>query len=309
MLILDRRRVVPYENKLFALQAAMALALAFSQPVVAEEVPLSATVSPGPGTPAVNTSATPPAVSAVSPESAHAAPLKPPLVAPPVITEGVDKHEIERPGQVSERQAAHEKRLAERMAQWGRLHSTPPDDRWKARRAELSARYQDLRRRAIESGLDLPEMAPWETAQTTMDAWNRPDMPSAEQAASRMPPQEGADASSPDDQPDWEHLQAVINGMTPEEREACMIVHRFSMGSPMQLGVQQPAPPPRERHYGGDYGYAPGYGAAGPGYGQGYTKGMDYNRGAGYGQNYDQGYYSRGMNTAPNWQSWQGYSQ
>jgi hypothetical protein len=72
---------------------------------------------------------------------------------------------------------------------------------------ERDRRYQDLRKRAAEVGLDLPETPPWEQA-----GMEPPEMP--------MPPGEAAPPwtpmSSAERQKEWEK----IRNMTQEEREA-----------------------------------------------------------------------------------------
>lgn len=99
--------------------------------------------------------------------------------------------------------------------------------------------YQEMRARAAERGMELPETPPWKQPM--------PEMP------------------EPPAMPDMEKLQAVIDGMSPEEREACMIMHRMHMGA-MQA-PRRPMMPPQG-------GYGPGYG---------YGPGMGYGRGYGYG--------------------------
>jgi hypothetical protein len=233
---------------------------------------------------------------------------------PPTISEEMAKRQAEYAKKAAERQAKHEKRMAERKAKWEKMRSMTPEERWKAHQADLNARYQELRRRAAENGVQMSETAPWEAGPSgPMSAeghpWSQEQMPPQ---APPMPPQGGISPPptmppAAEGHPDWAKLQAVIDGMTPEEREACTTVHRLSMSMPVQPSMRS-LPPPPERGYGADYRSAPGYGAAPP-YG-GYGAGPGYSNGPGYGYGYGPGYgyYGRGMGNAPDWPSWQGYS-
>jgi len=298
-----------YKNMLPSL-SSIALALALVQPLAAEEATPAAGAAPeapaAAATPAPAAAApVPVAEPPAAPPVAELPPPVPPMMeAPqsPTLPDEMAKRQADYAQQAAERQAAHEKRMAERKAHWERMRAMTPEERWKARRAELSARYQELRRRADESGMELPETAPWEAGMsgpigTEEHPWGQ------EQMSPNGPP-------TSEGHPDWEKLQAVINGMTPEEREACTTVHRLSMGTPMP-----PVLPPPERGYDPNYGPAPGYGMA-PGYGSGgygagpgYSGGPGYGYGPGYGNAPGYGYYGRGMGNAPDWQSWQGYSR
>ncbi|RDH86629.1 MAG: hypothetical protein DIZ78_06905 [endosymbiont of Escarpia spicata] len=124
--------------------------------------------------------------------------------------------------------------MEERMERMKSLRNMNPEER-DAYRLE---RYQDMRERAAEVGLDLPEMPPWK---------DRPARPELNQ----------------DDE--WARQQAVIDGMTPEERAACHAMHRRHMrqmgpGRGMMQPPQMPAMPGR--------GFAPGR-MMGPGAGYG----------------------------------------
>ncbi len=107
------------------------------------------------------------------------------------------------------------------------------------REAFRAKHYQEMRARAAEKGMELPETPPW--------MQSRRDMPPA------MP-----------ELPDMEKIQAVVDGMSAEEREACMTMHQMHMRS-----MQSPPRPmvPFQGGYGRGYGYGPGMGY---GYGQGH---------------------------------------
>jgi hypothetical protein len=132
-----------------------------------------------------------------------------------------------------------------------------------ARISELNSRYQQLRQDAQADGIDLADTPPWTNANFSTNL---------------------------------ERMQAIINAMTPEERDVCTTVHRLSMGL-MQSSAPPLAPPP-------PYGYAsypPGYGRAPTGYSNyGYVPEPNY-----YGYpNYSYGNYNRGGYRVP--ESWQG---
>ncbi len=127
----------------------------------------------------------------------------------------------------------------ERRANRAALSSMTPEER----EAFQDKHYQEMRARAAEKGMELPETPPWK--QSRRDMPEPPPMP---------------------EMPDMEKIQAVIDGMSPEEREACMTMHRMHMRS-MQ---SQPRPmPPAQGGYGRGYGYGPGMGYGRPGYGHG----------------------------------------
>lgn len=109
------------------------------------------------------------------------------------------------------------------------------------REAYRLERYQEMRERAAEVGLDLPEKPPWK---------DRPARPELDQ----------------DDE--WARQQAVIDGMTPEERAACHAMHRRHMrqmgpGRGMMQRPQMPAMPGRGFGPGRMMGPGAGYGPQG----------------------------------------------
>ncbi len=127
--------------------------------------------------------------------------------------------------------------MEERMERMKVLRNMNLDER-DAYRLE---RYQDMRERASEVGLDLPEKPPWK---------DRPARPELSQ----------------DDE--WARQQAVIDGMTPEERAACHAMHRRHMrqmgpGRGMMQHPQMPMMPGRGFGPGRMMGPGAGYGPQG----------------------------------------------
>ena len=119
--------------------------------------------------------------------------------------------------------------MEERMRQHEKMMNMTPEER----DAERQAHYQEMQERAKAMGVELPQTPPWEQRQAMMDEA-------------------------------WAKQQAVIDGMTDEERAACHAMHRRHMGMMMDNN-QRPM--------------MPGYGM-GPGMGQGMGPGM---MGPGYG--------------------------
>ncbi|WP_177418419.1 hypothetical protein [endosymbiont of Lamellibrachia barhami] len=127
--------------------------------------------------------------------------------------------------------------MEERMERMKALRNMNSEER-DAYRLE---RYQEMRERAAEVGLDLPEKPPWK---------DRPARPELNQ----------------DDE--WARQQAVIDGMTPEERAACHAMHRRHMrqmgpGRGMMQRPQMPAMPGRGFGPGRMMGPGAGYGPQG----------------------------------------------
>jgi hypothetical protein len=131
--------------------------------------------------------------------------------------------------------------MSERMQRHQAMMAMTPEDRMAAR----EERYKEMQELARERGIDLPDTPPWEARQGAMDE-------------------------------EWAKHQAVIDGMTDEERAACHAMHQRHMGMmrdrpqrPMMRGpgmgpgimggpgMQEPAGVPQ--------GWGPG-----PGYGYGY---------------------------------------
>jgi hypothetical protein len=137
--------------------------------------------------------------------------------------------------------------------------ATAQDERMKAmqeRWNERNARYEDLKARAKEAGVMLPEDPPWKSAGMGMMS----DMDSRmqrHQAMMAMTPEERMAAREehykemqeqakqrglelPETPPwearqsamdeEWARQQAVIDGMSDEERAACHAMHRRHMG-------------------------------------------------------------------------------
>lgn len=128
---------------------------------------------------------------------------------------------------------------------------------WEARLSELNTYYQKLRQQAQADGIEFSNIPPWDEENKNLD-----------RSSSAM-------------QNNLERMQAVINGMTPEERDVCTTVHRLSVGL-MQSSSIPPPQPIAEPNYGGGprygYGYPDeyrripnGYGNYGGGYGRPYA--------------------------------------
>ncbi len=125
--------------------------------------------------------------------------------------------------------------MAERMQRHQAMMNMTPEERMASRESY----YKEMQARAKERGIDLPETPPWQS---------RP---------------------SADD--DWAKTQAVIDGMTPEERAACHAMHSRHMSMmrdmpqrPMGPGMSAPGMMGPGMM---DQGWGPG--AMGPGYGYG----------------------------------------
>lgn len=120
--------------------------------------------------------------------------------------------------------------MEERMEHHKKMQSMTPEER-DAFRIE---RYQEMRDRATEMGMELPEAPPWKARQEAMDA-------------------------------EWAKHQEVIKGMSDEERAACHAMHRRHMmqDGPGGMGPGGMGPGPM-----GPGGMGRGYGP-GPGYGYG----------------------------------------
>jgi hypothetical protein len=185
--------------------------------------------------------------------------------------------------------------------------------RWEARRARLNARYQRMRQRAAADGVQLADTPPWDEAGTSNSptANHPPAHRSPESVAESTMPADAArdrDMSHPPvsavpdmpnarpgpqnfgNQPYLERMQAIIDGMTPEERDACTTVHRLSMGL-MQRSTPYMQPPMPPVYHNAPHGYGTHRQGAGydyypngpTGYGpyprhnpQGYDRGIKY---------------------------------
>ncbi|MEW8355153.1 MAG: hypothetical protein AB2665_15250 [Candidatus Thiodiazotropha sp.] len=131
--------------------------------------------------------------------------------------------------------------MEERMEHRQQMMSMTQEER----DAYRQQRYQEMRSRAQEQGIEMPETPPWVARQQAMDD-------------------------------EWAKHQKVIEGMSDEERAACHAMHRRHMGMMHRGGMGQGCA--MERHGCGMQqkefnpgmapGYAPGYGQ-GPGYGYG----------------------------------------
>jgi hypothetical protein len=143
------------------------------------------------------------------------------------------------------------------------LNMTPEE-----RQALREQRYQAMRAKAAEQGVEMPETPPWK----------------------QQAPLE----------PDWTQYQKVVAGMSPEERQACMALHRMHMSRPMM----QQARPMQNMPQQGGFGPGQGYGA-GPGFAPG--RGFGNGPAQGYGQSYPGYGQQPGHGYGPGFQPWQGY--
>lgn len=116
--------------------------------------------------------------------------------------------------------------MQKRREQMEKLQAMTPEER-EAFRME---RYQEMRERAAEIGMELPETPPWKDRQSLREE-------------------------------QWAKHMEVIKGMTDEERAACHAMHRRHMRQKMR-----PGPIMRGRGM-----YPPAYEAPAPGYGYGPT--------------------------------------
>jgi hypothetical protein len=116
--------------------------------------------------------------------------------------------------------------MTERMQRHQAMMNLTPEERMAAREAH----YQEMRERAKERGIELPETPPWQARQSARED-------------------------------EWAKHQAVIDGMTDEERTACHAMHRRHMGMmnrerPQRAQMQGPGM--GRGMMGPGYGYGPG---------------------------------------------------
>ena len=194
------------------------------------------------------------------------------------------------------------------------------------RQAYRKEKYQDLRRRASEAGLDLPESPPWEGPGGPGRRLMSDEERAAHWEAMRsMTPEErleyrtqhyqqmrerGKEAGieMPESPPwamraeDEQRIRERIQAMSPEDRQACMQMHRLHMMQ-MQEEMAQRAPAWESPAPGGMPGYGPESFAPAYPYapGQGYGRDYGYGRGYGYGTGY--GYGSGGPGYYPEYGS------
>ncbi len=117
----------------------------------------------------------------------------------------------------------------QRRAEWEKMRNMTAEDR----EAMREKRWQELRKRAKEQGVELPETPPWKQAEEQREAMKAK----------------------------WEAYKKTVEGLTPEQKEAAQAI--FGRG-----GRPMPPPMPMEAPCGGNYG-GPGVppGAMMPGYG------------------------------------------
>ena len=160
------------------------------------------------------------------------------------------------PGQMGvsdeERQAARDA-MQEKIGKMRKMQEELAAMAAEVREAFREQRYRDMRERAASRGMELPATQPWKRPPAAGPTPARPESPAPQPAEA-----------------DWSKYQAIIAGMSSEEREACMAMHRMHMQQRMQHAPRPMAPPE---------GYGPGYG---------------HGHGRGYG---------------PRWGQWQGYPE
>jgi hypothetical protein len=145
------------------------------------------------------------------------------ILSPPLIAEEGGSYEVDE-GQAAASSAEDWPQAAE--------SATPEGDAMAAmeqRMRERDARYEDLKARAREVGVTLPEDPPWKSTGMGM----RSDMAERmqrRQAMMSMSPQERMAARQSALEEEWAKHQAVIDGMSDEERAACHAMHRRHMG-------------------------------------------------------------------------------
>jgi hypothetical protein len=100
--------------------------------------------------------------------------------------------------------------------------------------AKRNERYQELRERAAEVGLELPETPPWESAQAAM-----PEMPA-------MPGQGGPSAQDREAMRQrYQAMREKMKNMSPEERKAMREAHWTQMRErAAERGMDMPETPP-----------------------------------------------------------------
>ncbi|MEJ2692192.1 MAG: hypothetical protein P8166_03815 [Candidatus Thiodiazotropha sp.] len=164
-------------------------------------------------------------------------------------------------------------------------------ERWR----ERDARYEELKQRAKEVGVMLPEDPPWKSARQEMmpglsermqrhkkmmsmspeermaihDAHREEARVHAEERGFERPDRSSWEAARAAREEEWAKHKAAIDGMSDEERAACHAMHRRHMDSmPERPMMRGPATGPGMMGPGGmQPGWAPG--AMGPGYGYG----------------------------------------
>lgn len=340
------------KNTILSCTSAFALSLAMAQPVLAEtaaaEPAAAETTVPAAEPAAAAAPAEAPAMGATPPPASRMpSPMEPPRMPPEVV---------------------------EQLEQRRKDMAKAAEESWEARRAMLNKRYEDLRTRAADAGMNFPDAAPWDRDQEWLSygemrnqmrergiqlpeqpAWpgrvgmSDEDRQAArgamqeridkmremqrkmaamsaeereafreqqyretrERAASRgvelpeTPPWKQQPAAGPAPglpepsarpaEAEWDEYRKIIDGMSPEERMACMAMHRMHMQQRMLRAHRPMVPPQGYGPYGRGRGYGPDQGY-GPGYGQGYGPSPGYGPGPGRGY-------------GPGWDRWQGYPE
>ena len=214
---------MPDTIRVRSLASAAALTLAIAQPAWSGEEPAAGSAVPA--APVVTPESVvapinPPA--APAPTAMPAAPMAPPAAEQPPAPPAAEASAPE-PAPAAEASPAEAARA-----------------KAEARRAEMDAernkRYQELRERAKEVGLELPETPPWESAQAGM-----PQMP-------QMPAHGGRSADQFQAMREQrESMREKMKSMTPEERKAMREAHWKEMRTrAAERGIEMPETPPWE---------------------------------------------------------------
>lgn len=224
-----------HSPRILSLASAATLALALSQPGLAS-----------PETAAVGAPVPPAApMAGPAPSATAAAPAQPPAAAPPAPAAEASPPAPEAAAPASEPAAAAApaaEPAAEATAAEARAATETPAEaaraRAETRRAEQDVernqRYQDLRQRAAEVGLELPETPPWEAM---------PEMPEPP----AMLPHMGAAPDREAMRKEREAMREYFKTMTPEERKAMREAHWQKMRErAAERGMEMPETPPWE---------------------------------------------------------------
>ncbi|EGV19260.1 hypothetical protein [Thiocapsa marina] len=117
----------------------------------------------------------------------------------------------------------------------GEVARAKAEERRAAMMAEREKRYEELRARAAEIGLALPEMPPWES----VDLPQMPEPPA-------MPERHGMSAEDMDAMREQRRvMREQMRSMTPEERRAMRDAHWQQMrADAAERGVEMPETPP-----------------------------------------------------------------
>jgi hypothetical protein len=198
---------MPDKSRIIPLASAATLALVIAQGAVASSEPVAPEATPTP--PSAPTSA--PTDQASEPAQAQAGT---PAAAEAQSEEGAPK--MPSPGEAARAKA---------------------DERRDAMMAEREKRYEELRARAAEIGLELPATPPWAASE-----WSVPPMPEPPAMSQRR-------GMSPEDmeamRQQRQEMREQMRSMTPEERRVVREAHWQQMrADAAEHGIEMPETPP-----------------------------------------------------------------